>query len=143
MSQPLPLDISNPTEFPQGRRARALSDPYDGEHWRHHLYRPLNAGRKEIRVLEVRPSRNVEADPDCKFHILALADPPIAPFAALSYAWGDSLDKGWVYLDGYRVRVLRTVCEALRNLRSTRVPGMMWIDSICINQRDLKVRLRF
>ncbi|KAK5683575.1 hypothetical protein LTS10_005108 [Elasticomyces elasticus] len=92
------------------------------------LYRPLEATRKETRVLHLLPGW-----PDtairCQLHTVPLADdiPPV--YEALSYTWGavsQVTDNLWVALNGLRHRFIwsRTI----------------WVDAVCINQLDLAER---
>ncbi|KAK3703730.1 hypothetical protein LTR37_014308 [Vermiconidia calcicola] len=60
-------------------------------------------------------------------------------FAALSYAWGDPQDTTDVEVNGVETRITRTLATALHCLRQT--GGFddafsLWVDALCINQRD-------
>lgn len=57
-------------------------------------------------------------------------------FAALSYVWGEwSSPKDVVYCSGYEIPVTRNCWAALRRLRKLGVTTI-WVDAICINQKD-------
>ncbi|KAF7534324.1 hypothetical protein G7054_g6301 [Neopestalotiopsis clavispora] len=64
-------------------------------------------------------------------------------YGALSYTWGDQSDKVPILLDGHVVRVGRNLEAALRALCTDPdyMDGLpLWVDAICINQRDLDER---
>ncbi|ETS85955.1 hypothetical protein PFICI_03980 [Pestalotiopsis fici W106-1] len=64
-------------------------------------------------------------------------------YGALSYTWGDQSDKVPIILDGHVVCVGRNLEAALRALCTDPdyMDGLrLWVDAICINQRDLDER---
>ncbi|KAK5745808.1 hypothetical protein LTR17_001310 [Elasticomyces elasticus] len=108
------------------------------------LYRPLEATRKEIRVLHLLPGW-----PDtairCQLHMVSLAGDIAPVYEALSYTWG-AVTKG---------RVITLQCNAVERdfavtdnlwaaLNGLRHPFIwsrtIWVDAVCINQLDLAER---
>ncbi|KAI0379269.1 heterokaryon incompatibility protein-domain-containing protein [Hypomontagnella monticulosa] len=60
-------------------------------------------------------------------------------YEALSYVWGSQENPRSAYSDENRlstISVTQNLDEALRHLRYTDRPRIMWIDTICINQFD-------
>ena len=119
-----------------GSHTTTMADLDETEHWRQLVYQPLDRDSKEIRVLTLQPSSYHDADPDCTIETVQLAS---TSFAALSYVWGDPGDQLWMYLENRRVRIGRNAHTALRHLRSVVVPIYIWVDALCINQRDVEV----
>ncbi|KAK4896107.1 hypothetical protein LTR27_005964 [Elasticomyces elasticus] len=108
------------------------------------LYRPLEATRKEIRVLHLLPGR-----PDtairCQLHTISLAGdiPPV--YEALSYTWG-AVTKGRVITLQCNaverdVAVTDNLWAALNGLRHPFIwSRTIWVDAVCINQLDFAER---
>jgi hypothetical protein len=64
-------------------------------------------------------------------------------FVALSYTWGDPADKKEVVINGVVVKVQANLEEALRVLRckkAMRSGYRIWIDALCIDQKNLAER---
>ncbi|MCJ1447425.1 MAG: hypothetical protein MMC23_007936 [Stictis urceolatum] len=59
-------------------------------------------------------------------------------YEALSYAWGDTQSTKPILLDGFLVQVTDNLESALRQLRRGSQPVRLWVDAICINQKDLE-----
>jgi hypothetical protein len=57
-------------------------------------------------------------------------------FEALSYVWGDPLITRPIKLNGQPYQVTENLEAALRGLRHDDRVRIMWIDAICINQRN-------
>ncbi|KAI0149059.1 heterokaryon incompatibility protein-domain-containing protein [Pestalotiopsis sp. NC0098] len=114
-------------------------------------YKPLKPENKEIRALVLYPGRFSE-DIVVKISHIQLGG---SRYEALSYTWGpETNDLGKVYIkqdvpcdgDGLSalsfVNVRPNLFSALRYLRLPTVSRVLWIDSICVNQDDLKERSR-
>lgn len=127
-------------------------------------YRPF-AGPGEIRVLEIKPgtgretircalhhgSVEFEGSPKSLDHSVLRAYHPAqfvtsttAPtepiwYTALSYRWGDpSLLGSPVEIGDHRIQVTKSLEEILLHIRKPDHSVMMWIDQICINQKDIE-----
>ena len=64
-------------------------------------------------------------------------------YVALSYAWGDERQTNMIEVDGDLTQVTHNLEKALRAFRAGEefCTGMkLWVDAICINQKDLKER---
>lgn len=73
---------------------------------------------------------------------LEVAELQSRPFEALSYVWGDENDQHVIDCGGEPLSVRKNLFVALRNLRDPEVDRTLWIDAICINQKDLQERGR-
>jgi hypothetical protein len=101
------------------------------------LYTPLITERKEIRLVTLC-SGNFEDDIICSLSKVSLDDKP--PYEALSYVWGDRRITRQIFIDGLSKRVTRNLEIALRHLRYVSRPRVLWIDAICINQKNIAER---
>ncbi|KAH6681372.1 heterokaryon incompatibility protein-domain-containing protein [Halenospora varia] len=98
---------------------------------------PLDASRKEIRRLVLQP---LSAGPEiqCSTETVSLLDEP--DYEALSYVWGDASTRKNIIFDGNEFSVTSNLAVALRHLRPPDKPRRLWVDALCINQRNLKER---
>ncbi|KAI0188438.1 heterokaryon incompatibility protein-domain-containing protein [Xylaria flabelliformis] len=103
-------------------------------------YRKL--GLNEIRIVEILSKesrqnlgRNSVA---CYTHIATLGTivGPALPYVALSYTWGNLVNKFPIYLDDKVVMVTENLSIALQHLEQTVSTLSIWIDALCINQAD-------
>ena len=88
----------------------------------------------QIRVLVLLPG-DVNEDLWAYFETGNLEDR--SNYKALSYAWGAPKFTHNLHLVGGNIAVTHTVDSALRRLRNPEVPTRLWVDAICINQRDI------
>lgn len=103
-----------------------------------YIYQPLAAASREIRLLEINPSANDEADFFCRIKIVSLDDEP--HFEALSYVWGTGSEKHRIFVDGAYLEIGKNLNIAMRYLRSHVHVRTFWIDAVCINQEDMQER---
>ncbi|KAI1746850.1 HET-domain-containing protein [Xylaria castorea] len=100
-------------------------------------YSDLSRDRKEIRLLQLQPSPGPQYAriPCCR--LLRTSLPAAPPYEALSYAWGDAETNRIIIVDGIQVRIPQNLFNALITLRPSQLPPfLMWIDYLCINQRN-------
>ena len=57
-------------------------------------------------------------------------------YEALSYVWGDARSDCTIIVNGLPLPIGRNLYIALRRLRSRHRKKLLWVDAICINQRD-------
>lgn len=57
-------------------------------------------------------------------------------YTAISYAWGDPEACCCIYVNGKKFRIARNAFELLKSIRTFDKDLVIWIDAICINQRD-------
>jgi hypothetical protein len=101
------------------------------------LYKSLDTERREIRLVTVSPGHFAD-DIHCSLSKVSLNESP--PYEALSYVWGAGGSRRHIFLDGLRTPVTRNLEIALRNLRHVSQSRVLWVDAICINQRDIPER---
>lgn len=99
------------------------------------VYRPL--GDNQIRLLELEPGRWCDAI-DCNLRYASLSEPP--QYDALSYVWGPAgaSDCRRIRVEGVVVDVTANLETALRYLRFETGTAVFWVDSLCINQDDVR-----
>ena len=102
-------------------------------------YKPLRPSLKEIRVLDVEPGP-LEAPVHATLRHVSLSALPRPQYEAVSYCWGDGSLRAEMVLDGHGIDVPSNSEEALRGLRDLNERKTLWIDAICINQRDIRER---
>ncbi|KAK3995919.1 heterokaryon incompatibility protein-domain-containing protein [Cladorrhinum sp. PSN332] len=105
-----------------------------------HVYRDLDASKREIRLLEIQDV--LPDDPSivqCRLRHIVLDDNPI-PFSAISYMWGASGDGGTLKVDGKLITVTESAWEVLDAMRSRSRGELFWIDTVCIDQSNTKER---
>lgn len=100
-----------------------------------HIYSPLNPNKREVRLLTILPERNGESPVRCTLQTASLDNPP--KFEALSYVWGDALATVGIIVHDLPFNVTTNLGAALRSLRYPRKQRTMWIDFICIDQRNI------
>ncbi len=97
-----------------------------------------NLPSRSIRLLRVH-ARDANSEDDaplrCDLFVASLTSTPA--YAALSYVWGDSSSPpDYIFCNGHHIGVTRNCYLALRHLRSINGSFQVWVDAICINQRD-------
>ena len=104
----------------------------------HAVYAPLKSDAQEIRLLRLKPSRNIEAQPQGYLVTVSLKLNP--QYEALSYVWGDPSITKPVELDGMQWKVTSNLYAALQNLRDASEELLIWVDALCINQSSTDER---
>lgn len=90
----------------------------------------------QIRLLELAPSSDPASKIRCTLRHVYIDENPI--YKAVSYVWGDPNQTLPISVDGKKYRVTLNCHAVLQRLRLDHEPVCLWIDSICINQRDLR-----
>lgn len=98
---------------------------------------PLQAHLQQIRVVELQPGQWDDRI-DCRLTVTSLEVKP--EFEALSYVWGSTIDSEPIVLNGHEIKVSASLTSALRHVRSTEQPRVMWADAISINQNSIQER---
>ena len=99
------------------------------------VYSDLDRSRREIRLLSILPGQL--SDPiACQLESHFLDDNPV--YEALSYVWGDTSNRPQIHLGKCTVPVTRNLYKALQYLRKPDETRVMWIDALCINQKNPK-----
>ncbi|KAH6949162.1 heterokaryon incompatibility protein-domain-containing protein [Fusarium avenaceum] len=103
------------------------------------IYTALDVDRREIRVVSILPGRWSE-DVSCKLAVVSLNDNPV--YEALSYTWGDPLDKTPILLESVPFLITKNLHWALRRLRHVEETRHIWVDALCINQSNKPEKTR-
>ncbi|KAF2147246.1 uncharacterized protein K452DRAFT_4112 [Aplosporella prunicola CBS 121167] len=99
-------------------------------------YQPLVA-TASIRLLIINPG-SLDEHIDCSMQEYPLDECPA--FSALSYTWGSQIQDHRIYTDGKVLGVTQNLWHALWRLRSPDTQQVLWIDAVCINQKDHRER---
>ncbi len=103
-------------------------------------YHPLPPERDYIRLLCLLPNES-EAEPlQCKLHDYSLQKlgPRTHRYEALSYVWGDPRETLPIYVDEEQFLVTANLHAALLRLRDHSFKRIIWVDAICIDQKNLE-----
>ena len=97
---------------------------------------PLDPATREIRVLDLLPG-HFGTPLKAELRVLSLEGTSVPAYEALSYAWGTAVHDRVVCLhDTVTLPITDNLYNALQRLRYKRKARTMWVDAICINQRD-------
>lgn len=109
-----------------------------------YTYQPLDATRKEFRLLILNP---LPADAtqahvlDCRLRRAYFGDDGLPAYETVSYVWGDPTPCELLLVDGKSLRVPKNTEQTLRQfVFRNRGHRVLWIDAVCINQNDLTER---
>jgi hypothetical protein len=99
-------------------------------------FRYKDLEQNEIRLLRILP----EITSIIKCEILHTSLDDSKKYIAISYAWGDLEDTRCIILDGHGFSVTESLWQALRKIRSRTSAVAVWVDAVCINQRNTAER---
>ena len=116
------------------RNKSSKKPKYDSEG----LYKPLNLERREIRLLHIKPSLELEEKAQCLLQTVSLDDNP--QFEALSYAWGDPNLTRLIRLENREWHATINLEAGLRYLRSDSEYVVIWVDALCVDQSSVDER---
>lgn len=122
------------TDFNSGPGSAVPPDPNDP-----YPYAPLDSESNQIRVVILLPSKDKSAQ--IQLEVVHLPFEQLADsYIALSYTWGDKSDTVPISVHSYTMNITRNLESALRHIRYEEHEVPLWIDSICIDQTNLKER---
>lgn len=101
------------------------------------LYSPL-ATSGSIRLLILLPRKEPDDNIECTLSQVLLDDNPV--YDALSYVWGDEMATDSILVNKKPFQTTKNLRNALSLIRRAAQPIILWVDAICINQRDLDER---
>ncbi|KAI0545480.1 heterokaryon incompatibility protein-domain-containing protein [Xylaria curta] len=118
----------------QGIHAVEISNQFNSEF----VYQSeLDLATDQIRVVELSPgSEDDYIECSLKVHSIKKDGVP----EALSYVWGKAISQEQILVDLQLFSVTKNLLEILRGLRHLETPRFIWIDAICINQRNYEER---
>jgi hypothetical protein len=101
-------------------------------------YSPLSPKFDSIRLLRLMPHKDRNANIHCELieYFLEESSGPHL-YEALSYVWGDSKEPLPIFIHGNRFEVTSNLHAALTQLRNHSLDRILWIDAICIDQKNL------
>lgn len=100
-----------------------------------YIYSALDSATPNIRILKLLPG-TFDDEIACQMSHVPLSASPL--YEALSYTWGDAnTNPRSIRIDSCSLEVASNLHDALQRLRSEETERTMWIDAICINQKDL------
>ncbi|KAK8025249.1 hypothetical protein PG990_003072 [Apiospora arundinis] len=102
-----------------------------------YVYAPLDLSKDSLRLLRLckgRPGAQIR----CQVFQSLLSESEGIPYEALSYTWGGQPTDSspCILLDGQRFPVTKNLFDALHALRLRSLDRLLWVDALCINQRD-------
>ncbi|KAI1812512.1 HET-domain-containing protein [Poronia punctata] len=99
-------------------------------------YKRLNSQKQQIRLLQLLPASGPKYAriPRCQLVETSLSEKQ--HYSALSYAWGKDERNRVIVVDNIPIRIPQNLYDALMTLRPTDDPVTLWVDYICINQKD-------
>jgi len=102
-------------------------------------YEALPLSRGKIRVLEVAPASFGEPV-ECTMKRISLLDDPVPAYETISYCWGAPRHPSTIKLNGHQIHVPASSEAAIRRMRLSDRPRVLWIDAICIDQSSTTER---
>ncbi|OAL30276.1 hypothetical protein AYO20_08754 [Fonsecaea nubica] len=114
-------------------------------------YRPLQPRSKQIRLFKLLPSQTIvqedsdsgteQLSPKIRGNIVhACLDQQCPEFEALSYEWGPQTPSSTILIDDTPFEIGPNLAAALATLQQSENERLLWIDAVCINQRDSSER---
>lgn len=103
---------------------------------------PLDpADPQAFQILNLLPSRDLEAPVYCELRHCSLNED--VRYEAVSYTWGDFEPGHRVFINGlYTLDVTPNCLQALKSFRGKFLSRTLWVDAICIDQRDTDISRR-
>ncbi|KAI8711064.1 HET domain-containing protein [Fusarium sp. LHS14.1] len=99
-------------------------------------YRGLDHTKASIRLLRIEKGWWFD-DISCSLFETFLNADQVSTYKALSYAWGGgSKDKHQILVNNQSFMVKDNLFSALRHIRHTDQDVLLWVDAVCINQKN-------
>ncbi|KAF2732825.1 hypothetical protein EJ04DRAFT_440424, partial [Polyplosphaeria fusca] len=95
---------------------------------------PLDRKRCETRLIQLLPSSDESSPIECKLYVVSRNDGPI--YTALSYAWGNKAHVSPIKVNGLDWWVTENLHSALTHIREAENAVTLWVDAICIDQKN-------
>lgn len=101
-------------------------------------YEPLDPSRRHIRLLSLSLAENDTRTIHIKSFHVSLDNHP--EYEALSYYWGPPDETRSIVVNGKLVQIRRSIYSFLWEMCARGQTRPIWLDSLCINQCDVKER---
>lgn len=101
------------------------------------VYTPLDATKKQIRVVQVQLYNKKTGVVSCKLKTIDLID---NAYSALSYTWGEPEPTHAILLNGCHFEVRQNLYDFLVRACRPKISEWLFIDAIGINQEDVEER---
>lgn len=98
------------------------------------IYASLQGDDRQFRLLILEPSADSLAPIRCQLNQASFDDDP--NYTALSYVWGDPRETTPILVNNIETRVTVNLEAALRHIRRSSHIVVLWVDALCINQKD-------
>lgn len=95
------------------------------------VYDALDASKRQVRLLHVGFGRTQDHRPSYGLHTFDIEDAP--KYRALSYAWSDPNPLHTFHMGDASLLIRQNLYSFLNTYDR---PGYIWIDQVCINQKD-------
>jgi Heterokaryon incompatibility protein (HET) len=102
------------------------------------VYGPLDPTKQEIRLLKLLPASSGDDEIQCCLRWYTFNQAP--PYVALSYMWVNPTMTSTIHLGRSLFVVKRNLKAALKRLRDWGSKENYWIEALCIDQSNVKVR---
>ncbi|WPB06863.1 uncharacterized protein RHO25_011523 [Cercospora beticola] len=103
-------------------------------------YKSLCSDCQEFRLLDVQPAEFWDALVVCTLRHASLKGARMPKYESISYVWGDAKELETLVIDGETYKYSASCVAALRRTRFSSVIRTVWIDAVCINQKNLEER---
>lgn len=117
--------MMSPRHFVPPRRDSVLDDD---------KYPPLNNLAEQIRICCIEPGAE-NSELRVTFRTANMVD-VTGQYAAVSYVWGKTMSRKPIILNGHKHDVTQNLYNMLLRLRTPDLGESLWIDALCINQKD-------
>lgn len=124
---------SSPDPSASRRRRRQRQSDALINNARPHHYRTIADGDL-FRLCVLQPGTGTQPI-ECDL-IWASSKNPRKDYKCLSYCWQTPVQEDVILVDGFRFEVTKNLHSALHDLRKRREKVLIWVDQICINQKD-------
>ena len=102
-------------------------------------YQQLDSQQQEFRVLDVYPGTDAHVL-KCSIRHIKHAPESVPPYETISYSLGEHTTYASLVIDDLPLAAHATAVSALVRVRLSKQIRTLWIDAICINQKDLDER---
>ena len=99
-----------------------------------------------LRLLKLSAAASKQNELKCELIEISLANKGFQPYEALSWCWGDERSDRVIRMydhekdEDFEFMITPNLDSALRGLRDKKKPRYLWVDAICINQKDYDER---